>query len=65
MNPTYPTECAYVELKVDECKPLLSGQVPRSAAALQRLPGVGPKIAHLVASAGPPDTHETCSPWSR
>ena len=25
MHPTYPTKCAYVQLKVDECKPLVRG----------------------------------------
>jgi hypothetical protein len=25
MHPTYPTKCAYVEPKVEECKPLVPG----------------------------------------
>jgi hypothetical protein len=30
MHPTYPTKCAYVEPKVDECMPLITGLHPKS-----------------------------------
>jgi hypothetical protein len=35
--PTYPTKCAYVEPKVDECKPLNVGSNVRQTVPVSRL----------------------------
>ena len=44
------TKARYVKEAADELHLRFKGAVPHTAAGLQRLPGVGPKIAHLVAS---------------
>ena len=44
------TKAKYVKETADEVHLRFGGVVPHEATELQRLPGVGPKIAHLVAS---------------
>ena len=44
------TKARYVKEAAEQLHVQFQGVVPRSASELQRLPGVGPKIAHLVAS---------------
>lgn len=50
-HPSTPyTQARYVKEAADELHLRFKGVVPHTASELQRLPGVGPKIAHLVAS---------------
>lgn len=44
------TKAKYVKACADQLAAKFAGKVPSAASELRRLPGVGPKLAHLVAS---------------